>query len=534
MPRPSQERRTSRPLQEAPRSSPVEAQVAARPTDFVTGTIPSGYDPDLDGLVRGLSAISPALEKYAEQQSGENRKQGEVARAAGESLDESKGTDWVHGYMALDGKVKGEADAAKVWSAYQTEFDKDGGDLEAFIKERWKGHTEGLQAGAFLDGYRDSFVPLLAKLRSEHLTYQNKRVSDTIESNALQLLDGGVRAYINAGQPVPDEYIDSIRGHLNGSLGVSNSRFNALLFGAIKRLGDEGNFAIYDTLKRPRPDGTPGMYFIPEWKEAIDQAQIKAQGVYLAKASAADEAAQKDRADRQDQALLAVFLENDTKRATALFDQHIKSGLFTRANELIGWRKKLEEHVDGKPNIGQMDNELGLLQGIYARKVKPRDILSADITRSQLKYLLNELEQAKSHDRTLAAQGQAAAAKVFSSPEYRAAEDYLTGMLKPRPKSPTDYFSVGSEFDRAALAAARRDFFNDIKNGAPDPQASADKVVQRYMKRREGFTAEQQATYGAGKVPFKSLSEARDAAAKGLLTPREFNTYMEHFKQNAR
>lgn len=102
------------------------------------------------------------------------------------------------------------------------------------------------------------------------------------EAAALMRLDASLRRYVKKGEVIPDEVIESHRQHLR-NLGVSGSRFNDLLFSVLKPIGDEGNYAIFDILKRAKPDGIPGMYFIPGWREKIDQAQIHSQHVFLQK-----------------------------------------------------------------------------------------------------------------------------------------------------------------------------------------------------------------------------------------------------------
>lgn len=116
-----------------------------------------------------------------------------------------------------------------------------------------------------------------------------------IEAEARLLLDKSMRLYAGNGEPIPDGVLDAHRKDLKNRGGISGARFNELMFASMKRLGDEGNYAIYDTLKRLKPDGTPGMYNIPEWKQRIDAAQIYAQSVYLTKRTIADAALMKER-----------------------------------------------------------------------------------------------------------------------------------------------------------------------------------------------------------------------------------------------
>ncbi len=104
-----------------------------------------------------------------------------------------------------------------------------------------------------------------------------------------------MRLYAGNGEPIPDGVLDTQRKNIKDVYGISGTRFNDLLFASMKCIGDEGNYSIYDTLKKPKPDGTPGMYNIPEWKQKIDAAQIYSQDIFLAKRTTADAALKKER-----------------------------------------------------------------------------------------------------------------------------------------------------------------------------------------------------------------------------------------------
>jgi len=110
-----------------------------------------------------------------------------------------------------------------------------------------------------------------------------QKAIQAIESDAMKRLDNHIRPFAARGNAIPDKGIDQIRGELRESFKVSGTRFNDLLFTAIKRIGDEGKPEVYEFFKRRRPDGTPGMYYIPAWKEKIGQAQRHARKVASAK-----------------------------------------------------------------------------------------------------------------------------------------------------------------------------------------------------------------------------------------------------------
>lgn len=69
--------------------------------------------------------------------------------------------------------------------------------------------------------FEDPILPALAEVRKHHNEYQKKAVEVRVESNAMQLMDNGIRAYTSQGQPIPTEYLSAIQEHLGQNLGVS-------------------------------------------------------------------------------------------------------------------------------------------------------------------------------------------------------------------------------------------------------------------------------------------------------------------------
>jgi len=526
----------SQPNTAAERGQGVQTTVEARQIDFSSGAMP-GRGGDLDGLLNGLSSFNAGLKDYADAKDvidDKSRQDGKHSAARGEDVDKARGEAFVNGYMTLKGSIEGERDKADILQKYDTTFDKENGDLEGFIKSYAADKMKGVPQGAFTAGHQETFSPALLKLRKDHKEYQTKRVVADVESNAVELLTGGIGAYVSAGQPVPQEYRDSIKGYLGANLGVSEARYQDLEFAAVKRLGDEGNFGIYDMFKRPQADGAAGLYFDPAWKEKIDQAQLHATNVFLSRQGAAEKAARAAREDAQDVAMLEVFNAEDPKEATRMFEQHRAAGLFTRASELVKYEKLLTEKVDGKPSINQLDTEMGLLPRALEGNLPLKTILGADITRGQKMGLIAKNKAAVDEARRLAATNANAAAarenSVFNDPLYRGAKDYLSTVLRPRPANDMDFMQVGTPFDRNIQARAEIDYVNAMKTRRPDEAtAVAMEIADRYQKQRNNFSPSQRANVAAGSVPFNNIGEAIAAARAGQITPAELNSYTDHF-----
>lgn len=533
MPRISEQRITNLPQQGQQQAGrQVRSQVLAGPADNLPSYIPQTRDPNAEALINGLATFQPKLAEWAAKKDDEAAQRGQFDRAAGKEKAESSSA-YANAYFATDGLVKGQTDAADLVTKYNTEFDKDKGDLEGWLAEQNGNRLKNVSDQSYITGYQKGMLPAFAAIREAHLGYQKKAVETRVESNAMQLLDNGMRAYVSQSTPVPDSYIESIQDYTEKNLGVSKQRFGELLFETSKKIGDEGHHEVYDLLKKDRPDGSPGIYYDPQWKAKIDAAQEHSFTV-------SQQRAHVDRDNRQNAALLPVFMEEDPKKAQAMFAEMRKSGLFTRTDDLIKWDKLMVEKVDGKPSLTQLENETKLLAKVYEGKLKFRNVInsnsSADITAGQRKYLLGEINKVENQNRTLAATAGKADEAVFKTRNYADAKDYLGSVLQPRPHDPqnfTDDQARRLEFDRRAAADAQREFFTKLQGKKPEEiQPLAEEIATRYLKKRQEMSPDQQSKVVENKVPFKTIVEMRDAAAKGLLSPAEVRTYHMYFKGN--
>jgi hypothetical protein len=529
MPRQTQTQITARPVENAQRGGrQIKAQVFQGPADNLPSYIPKMQDNDAEALLNGLAQFQPKLAEWAKKEEEKSGEQGAVDALAGKEQAQSNGA-YLRAYFATDGVVKAQADGSALLAQYETEFDKDKGDLEGWLAENHGTRLKNITDENYISGYNKGIVPALQTIRKAHLDHQRKAVETRVESNAMQLIDNGVRSYVSQGQPIPQGYIEAIQEHVGGNLGVSSQRFNELLFETVRKVGEEGHFDAFDVLKQDRPDGSPGLYFDPAWKAQIDAAEVHSH-------SAAQARAQKDRDQRQNETLYSVFAEEDPKKAQAMFQDLKKSGLFTRADDLIKWEKLILEKVDGKPDANQLEKETDLLARVYQGGVSNRDLLNAQaqgqITSSQRKFLLSESRRVTHENRTAAAQEGKAADAIYKTQDFRAAEDFLQGMLKPRPKNDIDFSGTGNEFDRAQLAQARLELVKSAQGKSPaEVQQVAEEIVTRYAKRRLAYTADQQERVTLHQVPFESLPEAMEAARKGVLSPDEYHRYSEYFKK---
>lgn len=443
-----------------PISEPQAKQVVAQPTDQLTLPI---QDPDLIGLVKGLTALQPSLQKYVVNsgQANANRDMaaGSADRQMGKPVAEGS-TDWYkHAYMMQDGQVNGDKAGNELLQAVATGFNRDTGDINSFIQDHFQKDTQGITDHSYMEGYNESIAPHIQKVRLEQLQYQQDAVVEKVESNGMYKMDKAFQDRIATGEPITVDDLEAARKDLNSNFGISNARFNELSFTALDNLGKQGNYAVYDALREKKPDGTPGMYNIPAWKARIDSAQIHSQNVFLAKRSAADAALKKEREDHQDTALYGVFLKMDTDPAAAKVEyaKLRREGLFSRASDIIDWDNKFNAASKRDASAAQQDMEVSLQQGIYTGKSRPQEIVQADITPAQKRSLMGEWYRVKNDNRQAAAAGQTAADSIYRTQDFRSGETYIETVLRPQ-ASPLDPMGIGTEFARQQLAAARREF----------------------------------------------------------------------------
>lgn len=505
----------------------VRQQVAAQGADTVPNYIPQVKDPALEGLVSGLSQLQPTLQRYMEQKQAQNAEQATTDSLGGLPPQKDE-PSYTQAYFHAKGVADGQQDASLLLQKYNTEFDKDKGNLDAWLPEQSQTRLKGIQDEDYLSGYRKSITPAFEVIRKQNLDYHRKAVETQVESSAMQMLSGGVRAYLTTGpEALPDGYITSVRDYMGKHLGVSSQRFDELLFDVVRTEGDNGYIDAYEVLKRDHPDGTPGLYNDPAWRQKIDQAAVHSWTV-------SQQRAQHDRDERQNKALFVPFemlYDGKTKEARAAFDELRNSGLFSRAEDLIKWEREFSRVQNSEARSDQQEKELTMQAGIYQGKVGIRDVIGADLTAPQKRSLLSEVRRVQLENQQAAERAGKAEDAVYRTADFRTGEEFIKTMLKPRPKDPSDIFGNGTEFDRAQLAQAVLEFTRGARGKSPQElRESAEEISTRYVKRRTGYDEQQQKDVGEARMPFRNLQEVRDAATKGLISTAEFRSYIDYFR----
>ncbi len=520
-----------------PISRPKTTEVVARPTDQLE--VPA-VDPEMMGLISGLSALSPSLQQYAyasrysqQKENAGHMQAGAADAAQGKELKPGSPEYKVHGYMVQKGQIAAEQEAQVFLNKVNTEFDKDTGNYEEFTAKHFANAFKGVNDQSYMEGVHQVLPKHLDQIRQGVLKHRSDALVAHTETDFMTRMNGAFRAYTDNGMPIPVEAVDAFRKEGKDFFGITGSRFNDLRFNAIKSMGDEGNYAALETLKQKNVDGTPSMYDIPEWKPKIDAAVYHAKSVSLQKDKERDVANKKVRDDNQNKALFDVFLKADTDPEGAQQDYNNlrKSGLFTRADELVEWDAKFATVAKREASAGQQQVELDLQQGIYTGSTRPAHIMKASLTPPQKRSLMGEWGREQSANATRASNGQKAEDSIYKTSHFDSGKDYLRTVLRPQ-ASPLDPMGIGTEFARVQMATAEREYVEAARK-VKDPTelyGISQEIADRYMTRNKDPRIQKELT-NAGNLRYSTLEELKEADRKGFITdPIEFQNQLRYFK----
>jgi hypothetical protein len=498
--------------------------------------------------VGALSKVQPSLERYLQVEDAKQEKAGQTDAQLGKEQ-ESDSQAYVRGYTNIKGNNQAIADVGELQQYLETNFNPDTDDYDTVAKAWLKTKTEGVADRNFLDGYAPVMDNALNRLKQTYAQQRLNNIKDSTNSEAMLMISTGMEEFAKRGEPVPDTWINSTREFVADHFKMTNAEFNELQFLAAKKLGDAGNFGIYEQFKRPRLDGTPGMYYIPKWKERIDAAEYASKQHFVTLTNQAEVAAKKNRENRQDEILAQTFtdaLTGDFGTAMAKFKDTIKNnpGLFT-ASDVSEWTGKfsslskasaIEETEDQKVNATY------LLAGIYEGRKGIKDVLQAStsgqIAYTQTRQLLDSVNSFQSSQRSAAAAERAANAAeasqekaVYKSIEYTSGKEYLGKVLRAS-ASPADPLGEGTKEEQQQRAEAVLEFTQRSANAAPsDLPKIRDEIADRYLKRRKDHAALQDplAAY-RGRIRYNTPAEAAQAYREGKLSASQLEVHTNYFK----
>ncbi|OAM52927.1 hypothetical protein A7981_05700 [Methylovorus sp. MM2] len=519
-------------------SNPVSTRVVARPVD--TSVTPG--DTELTRLLGALSTIRPSLNQYLAKE-GDNE---EVAGKNDAQLGREAASDsarYQHGYMGIKGSNDAVRDVDEFKVHLESNFNPDNDDFDTVAREWVTKKSGGLTDKGYLEGYAPIMNDAITKMKVQVADQKVALVKDATNAQAMQFLQTGMEAFANRGEPVPETWLENTKKYFGESFKTSGTEFNELQFSAAKKIGDGGNFSIYEQFKRDRPDGTPGMYYIPKWKERIDAAEVASKQHFVTLSTQAEVAAKKDREKRQDSTLADTFTEaltGDYGSAMAKFKTTIKDnpGLFS-ASDVSEWTGKfssLAKASNAEETDSQKTYATTLLAGIYEGKVGIKGVLAAatseQVSYTQSRQLLDSVNTYQSQMRALAAQSDKGERAIYKSPEYTSGKEYLNGVLKSQ-ATMTDPLGEGTAQDRQQRAEAVLEFTTRAASLEPkDVPKLRDEIADRYLKRKTDRTKEPIKQFD-GRIRYDTPALAAQAYREGKLTIDQLRTHNDYFKLKA-
>lgn len=525
-----------------PLSNPQAQRVVAQPVS----TFVRPAESQLGQLVGALSQVQPSLNRYLQVEDNKLEQQGKTDAQLGKEQ-ESDSQAYVRGFSNIKGNNQAITDLEELQTHLELNYNPDTDDYDTTVKEWLKTKTEGVTDRNYLDGYAPVMDNALNKLKQSYAAQRLGRIKDATDSEATQMISTGMEAFAGRGEPVSEEWLNNTRTYLADHFKITSSQFNELQFLAAKKIGDAGNFSIYEQFKRPRVDGTPGTYFIPKWKERIDAAEVASKQHFVTLTKQAELAAKADREKRQDTILGEVFtqaLTGDYGNAMAKFKETVKNnpGLFGAADvsEWTGKFSSLAKASAIEETEDQKVHATNILAGIYEGRLGIKDVLKAStsgqIAYSQSRQLLDSVNSYQSAQRSASAAERAAnaaiagqEAAIFKTVEFTSGKEYLLKALRSTPAQ-FDFFGEGSAEEQQQRADAVLEFTQRAQHAPKeDLPKIREEIANRVLKLRATKTSDPVSQY-RGRIKYNSATEAAQAAKDGKLSPEQLRTHYEYFK----
>lgn len=519
-----------------PISNPQATRVVAAPVS----TYVRPAETQLSQLVGALSQVQPSLNRYFQVEDAKEEKAGQTDAQLGKEK-ESDSQAYVRGYTNIKGNNQAVADVGELQQYLETNFNPDSDDYDAVVKDWLKSKTEGVTDRNYLDGYAPVMDNALNRLKQTYAQQRLSNIKDSTNSEAMQMISSGMEQFAGRGEAVPDTWINSTRTFLADHFKLTGAEFNELQFLAAKKLGDSGNFSIYEQFKRPRTDGTPGMYYIPKWKERIDAAEYASKQHFVTLTKNAELQAKADREKRQDSALADTFtqaLTGDYGGAMAKFKDTIKNnpGLFGAADvsEWTGKFSSLAKASTMEETEDQKVNSTVLLAGIYEGRKGIKDVLKSattgEISYSQSRQLLDSVNSYQSQLRSVAAAESRKEDAIFDTVEFKSGKEYINRILRAQP-SPTDPLGEGTKLDQMQRAEAVLEYTQRASSTSKtDLPKLREEIADRFLKRRALNANDPSAQY-QGRIRYSTPTEASQAFRDGRLTYEQLQTHLNYFRQ---
>jgi hypothetical protein len=500
-------------------------------------------DPELMGLIQGLSDLSPKLQQYAyasrfsqQKEDARHMQTGAGDAARGQEMKPGSPEAYQRGYMQQRGQMLGDEAGQAFLTHLSTNFNWDTGDYRQEAKKFFADDTKGMDEDT-LEGYNATSIKHIEAGHAQVLKYRGEAIVAQTESDFMARMSGAMQAYTDNGMPVPVELMDAFRNEGKSVFGITPARFNDLRFTAVKSLADQGNPDLYNLLKQKPPGGAPAMYDMPEWKPKIDAGIIHATNESLRRSRAEQQVNKDAREETQGKAVMPLLLLADTDKESALtqLTSLAKSGVISDPKDYHAFVNMIHSVGNKAERADAQMAETELLAGIYQGKVNQKTI-TADtrISPAQQRTLISSFQQYQSTRRQEAAQGQQAEYAVLKSPRYKEAEEYVEANLKAV-SNMFDFDKSGVEYSSGQLALAKRELFNAalVAKSPEEMEAKSFSIVTEYQDRARKY-ADIKNKADAKRIRFSTPEALGVAFASGKVSREEAELHMNFFESQLR
>ncbi len=279
-------------------SNPVPLQVVATPRS--TLVVP---ETKINRVASALSAVSPGLQKHLQVEHNrfvaeETAKAQAEASRLGEQFNDkeldkvfndSQSPFYQEAFVSMRGKLKALSDSRSLVEQYETQFDKEEGDLEKFLSEFSTQATDGITDGTFLDSYTATLEQQKQGIRNGQLKTEVSNRRDDVNTGIFSLISESANRLGETGETMSVEELNLFYRDAKEAFNVSFRDVDPLALEAISEAAiANGRPELLDVFDENKPDGTPGLANNPKYSQQINVAKAQATRAAEAKQAKVD------------------------------------------------------------------------------------------------------------------------------------------------------------------------------------------------------------------------------------------------------
>lgn len=365
----------------------------------------------LTQLTQALSTVKPELMNWAFNREVEANKTAiELGKRKAQTGEEAQGEMEQYGFDTIKAVNDWTDWNQQVIQEYEQGFDKENGDIEAFMKDKWATHPFADKSEVYLRKFTPLAGKTMEKLREHQGTFKAQRQADMNNAELTRMFKADINDVMGAGMNYGVAQYEARRDNLRAMFpGKTNSQLDELAYMAVLNTAEEtGDTSLFNVFKQPHADKTPGLYEIPKWKDKIDADITSILSKKLAaktKSDTENEKALKVAADTKEREIMFALIdantfEDPTQRAEKIreviskAEEYSKSGLPISEGTIS---KLLTAYtgIDKKQETAyQEQNYVTLRLGNPTNQQIAKAFYSGDISRTAFDKLMTKKEEA--------------------------------------------------------------------------------------------------------------------------------------------